>query len=140
MITREKLKTDAKSVLSNTYWMSFAAQFIVSTAVSAITSVVFAVVYVLTIVLQMAIAVPVALISQDETAAVLAVLLSPGGLIIFGSVFALAVFVSFPAKTDSSALSMRSEKSFSQSSTNARASSVLWILHSMVFNDNSMKK
>ena len=98
MITREKLKTDAKSVLSNTYWMSFAAQFIVSTAVSAITSVVFAVVYVLTIVLQMAIAVPVALISQDETAAVLAVLLSPGGLIIFGSVFALAVFVSFPAQ------------------------------------------
>ena len=98
MITREKLKTDAKSVLSNTYWMSFAAQFIVSTAVSAITSVVFAVVYVLTIVLQMAIAVPVALISQDETASVLAVLLSPGGLIIFGSVFALAVFVSFPAQ------------------------------------------
>ena len=98
MITREKLKTDAKSVLSNTYWMSFAVQFIVSTAVSAITSVVFAVVYVLTIVLQMAIAVPVALISQDETASVLAVLLSPGGLIIFGYVFALAVFVSFPAQ------------------------------------------
>ena len=78
--------------------MSFAVQFIVSTAVSAITSVVFAVVYVLTIVLQMAIAVPVALISQDETAAVLAVLLSPGGLIIFGAFIALIVCVSFPAQ------------------------------------------
>lgn len=98
MITREKLKTDAKSVLSSTYWMSFASQFIVSTAVSAITSVVIVAVYVLVIALQMVIAVPVALISQDETATVLATLLSPGGLIIFGAAFALNVFVSFPAQ------------------------------------------
>ena len=98
MITREKLKTDAKSVLSNTYWMSFASHLIVSTAISAINSVVFIVAYILSIVLQMAIAIPVALISQDETAAVLATLLSPGGLIIFGAVFALNIFVTFPAQ------------------------------------------
>ena len=98
MITREKLKTDAKNVLSSTYWLSLASHFIVSTAISAITSVVVVVIYILAIVLQMAIAVPVALISQDETAAVLAALLSPGGLIIFGAVMALTVCVSFPAQ------------------------------------------
>ena len=98
MITREKLKTDAKNVLSNTYWLSLASHFIVSTAISAITSVVVVVIYILAIVLQMAIAVPVALISQDETAAVLAAILSPGGLIIFGAVMALTVCVSFPAQ------------------------------------------
>ena len=98
MITREKLKTDAKNVLSSTYWLSLASHFIVSTAISAITSVVVVVIYILAIVLQMAIAVPVALISQDETAAVLAAILSPGGLIIFGAVMALTVCVSFPAQ------------------------------------------
>ena len=99
MITREQLKNNAKSVLANTYWMSFASQLIVSTAVSAITSAVIAVAYGITVVLQMIVAVPVALISQDETTAVIAtILLSPTGLIVFAATMALTVFLSNPAQ------------------------------------------
>ena len=99
MITREKLKTDAKGVLSHTYWMSFASQLIVSTIVSMITSAVFAITYVATILLQMVVAVPIALISQDEETAVIAtLLLSPSGLIIFAAVMAITICLSCPAQ------------------------------------------
>ena len=98
MITREQLKTNAKSVLSHTYWMSLASNFIISTVLSAISSAVMIATYLIATLLQMAMGLSVGLLTHNEQATIIAMMFSPGGLIIYAGAIALAVFASNPAQ------------------------------------------